>query len=114
MSVTPMFTLVRQVPATAEISSLSLHDALPISGASATSPCPSSTPAGRCPRATRLGSRPSEPRASPSTTSTGPTTKGPGTRSEEHTSELQSRRDLVCRPLLEKKNFVDQTFSHHQ
>src|SRR6266403_1332370 len=27
----------------------------------------------------------------------------PGTRSEEHTSELQSRRDLVCRLLLEKK-----------
>src|SRR5690349_22175657 len=27
-----------------------------------------------------------------------------GTRSEEHTSELQSRRDLVCRLLLEKKN----------
>src|SRR5690349_23415074 len=26
------------------------------------------------------------------------------TRSEEHTSELQSRRDLVCRLLLEKKN----------
>src|SRR5204863_2191059 len=25
-------------------------------------------------------------------------------RSEEHTSELQSRRDLVCRLLLEKKN----------
>src|SRR5207249_10566274 len=25
-------------------------------------------------------------------------------RSEEHTSELQSRFDLVCRPLLEKKN----------
>src|SRR5438874_9684140 len=25
------------------------------------------------------------------------------TRSEEHTSELQSRRDLVCRLLLEKK-----------
>src|SRR5690349_23354681 len=25
-------------------------------------------------------------------------------RSEEHTSELQSRRELVCRPLLEKKN----------
>src|SRR5207249_5773351 len=24
-------------------------------------------------------------------------------RSEEHTSELQSRFDLVCRPLLEKK-----------
>src|SRR5438105_9268139 len=27
-------------------------------------------------------------------------------RSEEHTSELQSRVDLVCRLLLEKKNFV--------
>src|SRR5690349_22068932 len=27
-----------------------------------------------------------------------------GQRSEEHTSELQSRRDLVCRLLLEKKN----------
>src|SRR5690349_22222053 len=26
-----------------------------------------------------------------------------GVRSEEHTSELQSRRDLVCRLLLEKK-----------
>src|SRR5436305_6865011 len=25
-------------------------------------------------------------------------------RSEEHTSELQSRPHLVCRPLLEKKN----------
>src|SRR5204862_6005120 len=30
--------------------------------------------------------------------------RAPGTRSEEHTSELQSRRDLVCRLLLEKKN----------
>src|SRR5690349_22598257 len=28
----------------------------------------------------------------------------PDDRSEEHTSELQSRRDLVCRLLLEKKN----------
>src|SRR5206468_12534364 len=27
-----------------------------------------------------------------------------GFRSEEHTSELQSRSDLVCRLLLEKKN----------
>src|SRR5947209_13393211 len=30
----------------------------------------------------------------------------PGARSEEHTSELQSRQYLVCRLLLEKKNFV--------
>src|SRR3712207_7836441 len=29
-----------------------------------------------------------------------------GHRSEEHTSELQSRQYLVCRPLLEKKTFV--------
>src|SRR5438874_6957920 len=29
--------------------------------------------------------------------------KGQLLRSEEHTSELQSRRDLVCRLLLEKK-----------
>src|SRR5690349_23112687 len=29
---------------------------------------------------------------------------GAALRSEEHTSELQSRRDLVCRLLLEKKN----------
>src|SRR5690349_22751950 len=27
-------------------------------------------------------------------------------RSEEHTSELQSRRDLVCRLLLEKKKTI--------
>src|SRR5258705_9281391 len=29
--------------------------------------------------------------------------RGPGARSEEHTSELQSLRHLVCRLLLEKK-----------
>src|SRR5438874_5000373 len=32
-------------------------------------------------------------------------------RSEEHTSELQSRRDLVCRLLLAKKKFSDTTAS---
>src|SRR5690349_21946568 len=32
------------------------------------------------------------------------------TRSEEHTSELQSRRDLVCRLLLEKKKDKKQIF----
>src|SRR5260221_7274683 len=30
--------------------------------------------------------------------------KGVASRSEEHTSELQSHSDLVCRLLLEKKN----------
>src|SRR5438874_7698745 len=34
---------------------------------------------------------------------------GDTTRSEEHTSELQSRRDLVCRLLLEKKKKKKQT-----
>src|SRR5438874_9565780 len=33
------------------------------------------------------------------------------TRSEEHTSELQSRRDLVCRLLLEKKKPYSTTSS---
>src|SRR5690349_22860183 len=34
---------------------------------------------------------------------------GKNTRSEEHTSELQSRRDLVCRLLLEKKKSTPAT-----
>src|SRR2546429_2964246 len=33
-------------------------------------------------------------------------------RSEEHTSELQSRLHLVCRLLLEKKNWVAQPPAH--
>src|SRR5437868_12280290 len=38
-----------------------------------------------------------------------------GARSEEHTSELQSRFDLVCRLLLEKKKIPDRnhTNQHH-
>src|SRR6266496_4621299 len=34
-----------------------------------------------------------------------------GLRSEEHTSELQSRRDLVCRLLLEKKKKKKKTLN---
>src|SRR2546430_10718768 len=34
------------------------------------------------------------------------TTFSPGLRSEEHTSELQSQSNLVCRLLLEKKNDI--------
>src|SRR2546427_6045738 len=33
-------------------------------------------------------------------------TSGATTRSEEHTSELQSQSNLVCRLLLEKKKFL--------
>src|SRR5438445_9624391 len=36
-----------------------------------------------------------------------PAGSGTGKRSEEHTSELQSRQYLVCRLLLEKKNKWD-------
>src|SRR5690349_24208365 len=35
-------------------------------------------------------------------------------RSEEHTSELQSRRDLVCRLLLEKKKISATTYAYNQ
>src|SRR5437899_9501321 len=38
----------------------------------------------------------------------------PQTRSEEHTSELQSLRHLVCRLLLEKKKKTKQDQTEHQ
>src|SRR2546422_10341262 len=38
----------------------------------------------------------------------------PSNRSEEHTSELQSRLHLVCRLLLEKKKKKRPHRSHHQ
>src|SRR5258707_12006629 len=38
--------------------------------------------------------------------SSGRTCPAPTTRSEEHTSELQSRQYLVCRLLLEKKKSI--------
>src|SRR5437899_4295366 len=47
-------------------------------------------------------------RAHPSSAST-----RKGRRSEEHTSELQSLRHLVCRLLLEKKNDIDLRRQHH-
>src|SRR5256885_10910420 len=66
--------------ATTEIYTLSLHDALPISTSSApAAPCNCSAP------------RPSW------------TPWSATWRSEEHTSELQSPCNLVCRLLLEKK-----------
>src|SRR3712207_7164040 len=37
-----------------------------------------------------------------------------GSRSEEHTSELQSRQYLVCRLLLEKKNQRDRRAASYQ
>src|SRR3712207_7375004 len=50
-------------------------------------------------------STPSRRRLPPLSSPSGPTGRAAGrVRSEEHTSELQSRQYLVCRLLLEKKN----------
>src|SRR2546430_4994813 len=86
--------------ATTEIYTLSLHDALPIS-VSATAHA--TTPAYRTyVHATILPSRSAAyPVKSPSA-SRG-STRRLHPRSEEHTSELQSQSNLVCRLLLEKK-----------
>src|SRR5256885_9934434 len=86
--------------ATTEIYTLSLHDALPISR------LPRSRRSRR--RSGRRSTRSSPARASyrPSGGSTSrPRSRGTRTRprSEEHTSELQSPCNLVCRLLLEKK-----------
>src|SRR2546428_10147866 len=97
--------------ATTEIYTLSLHDALPIS----TRPScrqPGPVPRGGSParlvpggghggavRGRRVRHRPPGDGG------------GRRVRSEEHTSELQSRSDLVCRLLLEKKNKYRHT--HH-
>src|SRR3712207_7051897 len=85
--------------ATTEIYTLPLHDALPIW------PGP--------PGPSRIGwrlPRGRTPRCGPASDAPGSTARAgrPGRlrwpRSEEHTSELQSRQYLVCRLLLEKKN----------
>src|ERR1039458_3306384 len=67
-------------PAPTEIYPLSLHAALPISPSAPEPPSPTSA------------ATPPSPATSPSSSR----------RSEEHTSELQSLRHLVCRLLLEK------------
>src|SRR5438445_12045077 len=81
-------------PATTEIYTLSLHDALPISNAVIGGGLPAVTGAGL---AFKLRD---EPRVAVAFFGDGATNIG---RSEEHTSELQSRQYLVCRLLLEKK-----------
>src|SRR2546421_3928953 len=49
----------------------------------------------------------------PGTTGTTPRAPPAARRSEEHTSELQSRSDLVCRLLLEKKKkLIKQKLRH--
>src|SRR5690606_40258584 len=96
----------------AAVSTLSLHDALPICGGgphppvrSAPNPCRWRLPlprGGLPPR--RPAGRPWRPRDCRSRSAPAPGDPPPRARSEEHTSELQSRENLVCRLLLEKKN----------
>src|SRR5688572_33486233 len=76
-------------PAPTEIYTLSLHDALPI--------C---FPAGQTATFTLVGHIPAD---TPSATEFSNQAVGSSDRSEEHTSELQSQSNLVCRLLLEKK-----------
>src|SRR2546428_13806922 len=76
-------------PATPEIYPLSLHDPLPIFPAARLARCPG---------------RPMEDDAKARRAAHGDRQAAwILDRSEEHTSELQSRSDLVCRLLLEKK-----------
>src|SRR3712207_8349083 len=89
--------------ATTEIYTLSLHDALPIYGAAVHQHRRRAFLRGRTPRPRehREWRRATKdllalPRA-------GKRAGAPKGRSEEHTSELQSRQYLVCRLLLEKK-----------
>src|SRR5438067_11529608 len=83
-------------PATTEIYTLSLHDALPISQCIDVSGI--QNPLHHAPRQTAAVGLPCFACLG---LATGRVCRG--ARSEEHTSELQSRFDLVCRLLLEKK-----------
>src|SRR3712207_7247740 len=87
--------------ATTEIYTLSLHDALPISqrrGLALRSSA-EGRPVRRQGSSTRAGVVCSMETPMPIC----PWSLRPQVRSEEHTSELQSRQYLVCRLLLEKK-----------
>src|SRR5256885_12490116 len=92
--------------ATTEIYTLSLHDALPISRVGAR--------AGQGGGGRKRGVRPAprRPRPLPARREGPDQWRAPRGRSEEHTSELQSPCNLVCRLLLEKKNTVDVQTSH--
>src|SRR3712207_7526317 len=89
--------------ATTEIYTLSLHDALPISSTTAAAASRHGADASTSARdagARDLTRRPVV------------LVNCPPFRSEEHTSELQSRQYLVCRLLLEKKKIINQTMHH--
>src|SRR5256884_5608963 len=107
-----LFLFFLNDPAPTEISPLSLHDALPIPPERRTPPRPGSRrassasrwrDAGSPARSTRAPRSRSALRPRPSAPCCAPPPARPMRRSEEHTSELQSRLHLVCRLLLEKK-----------
>src|SRR5206468_10914305 len=96
-------------PATTEISTLSLHDALPISGRHVAASIIKVIMAGQRMRQPARGRNGSYTALLAAEADIHPSMAmcklrpGGAIRSEEHTSELQSRSDLVCRLLLEKK-----------
>src|SRR5947209_15504563 len=84
-------------PATTKIYTLSLHDALPICNVFV--------------ELRGLIHKAGEFRAARYKRRARPADSGESQRSEEHTSELQSRQYLVCRLLLEKKNIMIDYFN---
>src|SRR5699024_12483965 len=104
---TPAVCLVTRLPI-ANISPLSLHDALPISSRGTASPVLSASEHARCISDCSSRSSLTSLRSlneAWSTLSTSSLSVPSIQRSEEHTSELQSRFDLVCRLLLEQKQY---------
>src|SRR5690348_17905016 len=96
-------------PQTPRNHSLSLHDALPISGGkSMTGAMPEAAIDWPADRASTLASA----TISPALASPALSRRWPNGRSEEHTSELQSPVHLVCRLLLEKKNQSTKHLQH--
>src|SRR3712207_8958298 len=97
-SISALFFFINDT-ATTEIYTLSLHDALPISGCGIPL-------GGMVPVAIRWWTASHFFTVSSPNLSSRLSTRTPAMelRSEEHTSELQSRQYLVCRLLLEKKN----------
>src|SRR3712207_7412125 len=99
--------------ATTEIYTLSLHDALPISCAPS-----AAAGSGRGRRGAPGAPVPARRRGRPRPQPPMPLARRPiaisvSRRSEEHTSELQSRQYLVCRLLLEKKKKNERIYRCH-
>src|SRR5690606_39602979 len=93
--------------ATPDTFTLSLHDALPILVADFRMPPQVRQGGSSSPAATRASARSMGARSPQSRQATSRVVPWISTtRSEEHTSELQSRENLVCRLLLEKKNIT--------